>query len=80
MRGRRVVVRLNPFRAPAITVIKELPNGEELRFEVRPIEKDAAGRDITAPVIGESFRRAPDTPAETGSQGNQDARLRDGQS
>lgn len=63
--GDSVVVRLNPFRAPAITVIKELPSGEELRFEVRPIEKDAAGRDITAPVIGESFRRAPDTPAET---------------
>lgn len=61
----QVTVRLNPFRAPAITVIKELASGEELRFEVQPLEKDAGGRDITAPVIGESFRRAPDTPAET---------------
>lgn len=61
--GDTVTVRLNPFRAPAITVIKEMADGKELRFEVQPIEKDEAGRDINAPVIGEEFRSLPDTQA-----------------
>ncbi|WP_300884960.1 hypothetical protein, partial [uncultured Desulfovibrio sp.] len=62
--GDSVTVRLNPFRAPAVMVIKAMPDGTELRFEVLPIEKDEAGRDITAPVIGEEYRRLPQTAAE----------------
>lgn len=62
--GDSVTVRLNPFRAPAVMVIKAMPDGSELRFEVLPIEKDEAGRDIAAPVIGEEYRRLPRTAAE----------------
>lgn len=62
--GDKVTVRLNPFRAPDIMVIKTMPDGTELRFEVSPIIKGDDGRDITAPVIGEEYRRAPETLAE----------------
>lgn len=62
--GDTVTVRLNPFRAPDIMVIKEMPDGEELRFEVSPIVKGEDGRDITAPVIGQEYRRPPETLAE----------------
>ena len=57
--GDTVTVRLNPFRAPDIMIIKEMPDGAELRFEVSPIVKGEDGRDITAPVIGQN-RRPPD--------------------
>lgn len=59
-----VTVRLNPFRAPNIMVIKALPDGQELRYEVSPIEKDDAGRDASAPVIGQDYRAQPKTRAE----------------
>lgn len=62
--GDRVKVRLSPFRAPAVVIIKELPDGEELRYEVAPVQKDAAGFDLTAPVLGEEFRALPKTAAE----------------
>lgn len=62
--GDTVMVRLNPFRAPAVMVIKEMPDGRELRFEVLPIEKDEAGRDLRAPVIGEEYRRLPQIAAD----------------
>lgn len=54
-----VIVRLNPFLAPVIRVIKQQTDGTELVFEVSPIEKDAAGFDITAPVIGREYRAHP---------------------
>ena len=59
-----VKVRLNPFRAPCIMLFKEMPDGRELAFEVSPILKDEAGRDMSAPVIGEEWRRPPETLAE----------------
>lgn len=62
--GDTVTVRLNPFRAPDIMVIKEMPDGEELRFEVSPIVKGEDGRDVTAPIIGEEYRRPPKTLSE----------------
>ncbi len=62
--GDTVSVRLNPFRAPDIMVIKEMPDGTELRFEVSPIIKGEDGRDITAPIIGQEYRRSPETLAE----------------
>ena len=62
--GDTVTVRLNPFRAPDIMIIKEMPDGAELRFEVSPIVKGEDGRDITAPVIGQEYRRPPETLAE----------------
>lgn len=57
----KVRVRLNPFKAPVITVIKTRADGTELVFDVAPIEVDAHGFDLQAPVIGEEFRSLPDT-------------------
>ena len=59
--GDSVRVRLNPFLAPVIRVIKMQADGTELVFEVSPIDKDAAGFDITAPVIGQEYRAQPKT-------------------
>ena len=59
--GDTVLVRLNPFLAPVIRVIKTQADGTELVFEVSPIDKDAAGFDITAPVIGQEYRAQPKT-------------------
>lgn len=59
--GDSVVVRLNPFLAPVIRVICRKADGTELVFEVSPVARDAAGFDITAPVIGEDYRSAPRT-------------------
>lgn len=59
--GDSVAVRLNPFLAPVIRVICRKADGTELVFEVSPVARDAAGFDITAPVIGEDYRSAPRT-------------------
>ena len=59
-----VTVRLNPFRAPDIVVIKAMPDGRELRYEVSPVATDAAGRSLSAPVIGEEYKALPRTQAE----------------
>lgn len=62
--GDKVTVRLNPFRAPDIMVIKEMPDGTELCFEVSPIVTGEDGRDVTAPIIGQEYRRPPETLSE----------------
>lgn len=62
--GDTVTVRLNPFRAPNVMILKEMPDGTELCFEVSPIIKGEDGRDVTAPIIGEEYRRPPETLAE----------------
>lgn len=59
--GDTVTVRLNPFRAPVVTVIKMQPDGTELAFDVTPVEKDAAGFDMAAAVIGAQHKALPET-------------------
>ena len=59
--GDKVRVELSPFTAPAIIVIKAMPDGEERRWEVRPIEKDEWGFDAAAPIMGEAYRAMPET-------------------
>lgn len=60
-----VRVRLNPFKAPEITVVMDMPNGEEKLFNVKPIEKDRYGFNLEAPVFGETFRSQPDGKTDT---------------
>jgi len=57
----KVLVELNPFRAPDIIVIKTMPDGSERRWEVSPIVKDEWGFDVSAPVMGESYKACPKT-------------------
>ena len=49
--------------APVCIVSYEY-KGEELSFEIKPIEFNAAGFDITAPVFGANYKRHKDTARE----------------
>lgn len=59
-----VRVRLNPYKAPVITVIMDDADGTERLFDVAPVQVDEHNFDITAPVFGESFRSTADTHTE----------------
>lgn len=59
-----VKVWLNPFKAPTIAVVKVMPDGTELIFDVAPAEKEAAGFDVSAPVIGGEYKSLPDVRSE----------------
>lgn len=59
--GARVLVALNPFRAPAIDVRSvDVDTGEEHWHIVEPQAQDQAGFPLNAPIIGEGHaQRAP---------------------
>ncbi|MDM8214664.1 DDE-type integrase/transposase/recombinase [Desulfovibrio piger] len=59
-----VRVLLNPFKAPEIIVVMDMPDGTEKRFNIAPVEKDEYGQDISAPVFGEGFKTMPKTRTE----------------
>lgn len=59
-----VRVRLNPFKAPEIIAIMDMPDGTEKRFNVAPMEKDQYNQDMSAPVFGEGYRAMPETHTE----------------
>ncbi|MEJ1341197.1 MAG: transposase [Candidatus Sedimenticola sp. (ex Thyasira tokunagai)] len=62
--GESVNVCVNPYKAPNIFVITEDADGNEILHECVPEILDAAGFPIDAPVIGESFKSAPDTDTD----------------
>jgi hypothetical protein len=62
--GDKVEVCVNPYKAPAVNVITRDRAGAERIYLVEPIARNAAGFELGAPVIGESFARKPDTPAD----------------
>lgn len=59
-----VTVVLNPFNAPEIVVSKTMPDGTELRFNVPPMQRDENGFDMDAPVIGQEWGTAVETPVD----------------
>lgn len=59
-----VRVRLNPFKAPEIIAVMDMPDGTEKRFNVAPMEKDQYNQDMSAPVFGESYKAMPETHTE----------------
>lgn len=59
-----VSVALNPFNAPEIVVSKTMPDGTELRFNVAPMQRDENGFDMDAPVIGQEWGTAVETPVD----------------
>lgn len=63
-KGDKVLAELNPFEAPAVTIIKTMPDGEERRWTVKPMEKDAFGFDAEAAIIGQTFKSQPDTVSD----------------
>lgn len=62
--GESVMVTVNPYRAPSIFVLGEDENGEEKVYECAPIERDAAGFPVDAPVFGERYAAKPDTDTD----------------
>ena len=63
-KGDKVLAELNPFEAPAVTIIKTMPDGEERRWTVKPMERDAFGFDAEAAIIGQTFKSQPDTVSD----------------
>lgn len=59
-----VRVLLNPFKAPEIVAVMDMPDGTEKRFNIAPMEKDQYNQDLAAPVFGEGFRAMPKTHTE----------------
>lgn len=63
--GDRVEVCVNPYAAPSANLITYEQDGTERLHLLQPITRNAAGFEVGAPVIGESFARQPDTVADT---------------
>lgn len=62
--GDEVTVTVNPYKAPAIRVISQNAEGEEFVHEALPIERDEAGFNVLAPVIGEKMASIRDTDSD----------------
>lgn len=63
--GDQLQVVVHAYRAPAICVVQQDAEGRTRFIECTPIETNAAGFNITAPVFGESYARKGDTAADT---------------
>ncbi|MEW7986505.1 MAG: hypothetical protein AB2810_15940 [Candidatus Thiodiazotropha endolucinida] len=59
-----VEVCVNPYKAPSIYVIGKDDEGKEIHYACDPIEQDAFGFPLNAPVIGQEYRAAPDTQTD----------------
>lgn len=62
--GQTLLLCRNPWRPEAAQVVSIDAEGREVFYVVEPVEKDDFGFDQGAPVIGESYRRHADTPAQ----------------
>lgn len=62
--GEALQVVVNPYRAPNIFILDEDRDGNEVRFECAPVERNSAGFRVDAPVFGEGFRAPADTDVD----------------
>jgi hypothetical protein len=60
----KVMVTRNPWRDDAAQVVATNAEGHEVFYVVPVVERNELGFDVTAPVIGEAFKRHADTPAQ----------------
>jgi len=60
----KVVVMVNPYRAPAVDVTTLNERGEETVWTVEPVEITEAGFRADAAVIGQAHKTLPDTVAD----------------
>lgn len=60
----KVLVTVNPYRAPNVDVITIDLHGKETYHECTPREKDEAGFYMDAAIIGEEMKRPADTYAD----------------
>jgi hypothetical protein len=64
MVGEKVMVTRNPWRMDAAQVVMTGADGHEVFHVVPAVVRDEYGFDVQAAVIGESFKRAAETPAQ----------------
>lgn len=64
MVGEKVLVTRNPWRDDAAQVVSVDAQGHEVYYVVPIVARNEMGFDITAPVIGEAFKRHAETPAQ----------------
>lgn len=64
MVGEKVLVTRNPWRADAAQVVLTDAEGHELIQVIPAVVVNEYGFDVTGPVIGETFKRHADTPAQ----------------
>lgn len=66
--GQKVLVCRNPWRTEAAQVVVTGEDGHEHFHVVEPVLKDSYGQVKGAAVIGESYKRHADTPAQTAAK------------
>ena len=64
MVGDKIMVTRNPWNDQAAQVVTVDAHGHEVYYVVPVVERNELGFDVTAPVIGEAFKRMADTPAQ----------------
>ncbi len=62
--GDKVQVVVHAYRAPAICVVQQDAEGRTRYIECEPVQTNAGGFDITAPVFGEAYKRKADTVSD----------------
>ena len=62
--GGQVHVAVNPYYAPSIDLIVSQNDGTESIYTLEPIERDGAGFDVNAAVIGQSYASHADTSVD----------------
>lgn len=60
----KVMVTRNPWRDDAAQVVATDADGHRVFYVVPAVERNEHGFDVTAPVIGQAFKRHADTPAQ----------------
>ncbi|PIA65711.1 integrase, partial [Ectopseudomonas toyotomiensis] len=64
MVGDKIMVTRNPWNDQAAQVVTVDAHGHEVYYVVPVVARNELGFDVTAPVIGEAFKRMADTPAQ----------------
>lgn len=62
--GEKLLIARNPWRASAAQVVLLDADGREFFHLIESVQKDLNGFPVGAPVIGESYQRHADTPAQ----------------
>lgn len=60
----KVMVMVNPYRAPSVDVAVTDERGDKTVWALDPVQKDEAGFRIDAPVWGREYKALPDTVAD----------------
>jgi hypothetical protein len=63
--GETLTVCINPYAVPSINVIEKNADGKDVFFECEPLAVNEYGYTEAAVIIGEAYKSAPDTRADT---------------